>query len=188
MFVLEGVNVKTVEVNMSLNAVNYPNDLRRLIRLGVKQENGHLYTLNADDELVLEENFACEPTNVPDSDTLIAMPKYRGGFSHLGSYKKDDKNRRIIFAPNTRLSEVTFEYIGSGVEAGEVTYIPAIATEAILAFMVWKSSGSLSQGQRLENKQEYNNEVIKLRDARRPSYDEILDSLRQGMSINPMRA
>jgi hypothetical protein len=182
MFILDSISVQTVKVDKTLGIAPYPSDFRSLIRLGVKQPNGRLYTLTRDDELVYEDEGVCDvKLDEPYDLTKIGqLSGRRGGYSHYGTYKTDDKNRRVIFGRGVDLDEVVFEYTGSGVNKGGITYIPAIATEALIAYLKWKTSANLPQGLRMEYKIEWSEALQDLNRVTMPTMEEMMDALSQG--------
>lgn len=189
MFILENVRVMDMPVNQTLKTANVPKDFRRLIRLGTRLVNGRLYTLTRDDELVAGDDFACDDGTVTATEQnsyIGRMGGRRGGFSKYGDYKFD--GRRVIFNPNMNLDTVTFEYVGSGILAGSVTYLPAITLPALVAFTKWKTSGRATQNVRLEYKQEWMEAQVDLRDMTMPTMDELMDAVRQSTTQIVTRA
>jgi hypothetical protein len=187
-FYLDNVTTKTLKINKNINATPLPSDFVRLIRLGTRLSNGRLYTMTSDDTLELSnDNVLCDDKSTLNEGFQVDDGSFStvGGYSEFGRYRVNQDEFRIEFSPDVILEEVTLEYVSSGVKIDGTTYIPLIAREAVIAYIIWKNSKSRSipQNERMELKQEYYEELEKLNDALMPSFDEMYDALLQGYAM-----
>ena len=195
LFVLDGVRTKEIPINMKINTADLPSDFVRLIRLGVNV-HGKYYTLTRNDDIIIRDEFSCQETP-RDSDDNGLMEGYpcsvgnesgynyqlRGGQSEYGSYRIDPKENVIYFGEDVRLENVIVEYVGTGININDVTYIPEMAREAIIAFIMKERlhSGNSTLGERQEAEYNWNTEQNLLVTAQMPSLDEMYDTI---LSLN----
>jgi hypothetical protein len=199
-FSLPNVTTVTLPINPNIKTAPLPCDFIRCIRLGVKLNNGRIYTLTEDlhlglfDEEICEEETTETPAPSPSFgigytdyyDSTFQSWKYaiRGGVSEYGTYRIDQKNERIVLDPNVQIEEVILEYTSSGIKKGGTTYVPEIARESIIAFIKWKdakTSGKTINETRVL-KLEYYEELTSLDEALAPSMSVIYDALLNGYS------
>jgi len=144
--------------------------------------------MTSDESLELSnDKVLCDDKNVLNEGFEVNDGTFStvGGYSELGRYRINLDEFRIEFSPDVILEDITLEYVSSGVKIDGTTYIPLIARESVIAYIIWKNSKSRSipQNERLELKQEYYEELEKLNDALVPSFDEMYDALLQGYAM-----
>lgn len=187
LFVLNSVRTETLTINKHINIANLPADFVRLIRLGVNL-NGKIYTLTNDNELKVGTYFGCETTERETSDSAYDSCdenycgwnyQIKGGHSEYGTYRIDEANYTIQFGQGVNLDDVVIEYVGTGLNISDVTYIPEKARETIISFIMMERlhSGNSTLGERQEAEAKYHYELAKLEAASMPSFDEMYDAL-----------
>jgi hypothetical protein len=184
MFVIPTIKTTTLTIDRRTNAASLPRDYMDYSRIGVIV-NGDLYPLSSNSNLQLNKEINCEDTGVPNesSDKFVEDHSYssRGGHSQFGEYRLNIAKHRIEFDSNASSRQVVLEYISTGVNASEETYVPYMALECMIAWVDWKNSKgdrSLNRVDVQERERIYYNEFEKLKDKYIPSAQELLDAYR----------
>jgi hypothetical protein len=180
-FHLNNVSTKILQVDQASKSAQLPSDYLRHSRIGILLGNGRVYPLTRDPNLNLAKKDECgveqaDPMTTLSDDNQIYTS--RGGYSEAGRYRINTKKNRIELDQGVSASELIIEYSSSGILVDGITYVPLLAEEALIAWVIWKVS-PIGTAQRERAKIDYGTELIKLKDSMMPSMDEMIDSLLQ---------
>lgn len=183
LFNLNSVSVEKLEVDEASNTAPLPQDYLGHKKIGAILPNGRVYPLTVDQDMSLLNEKECGTEVSYDGVNIQDYSVYssRGGFSEEGTYHIDSKNHRILLY-NVTADTLIIEYVSSGLKIDGETYIPAIAREALVSFVLWKASKT-GTAQRDRAFMEFTFEQKKLRTLMMPTLDEVVDSLLQGRSL-----
>jgi hypothetical protein len=176
-------------VNTDTNTVDWPDDYLGIIELAIPIE-GRLWALTRDDEMIPTTTLVNgQETQDPLQGEGVIMSQHQdfGYGTHGGKnkyyYTYDENNRRFIVS-GVNPTWVFLAYTSSGVE-DENTLIPIKFKNAIHYYATWKlylrdDSGDLRKADYF--KDQYEEEINKLRAFEAPTLQEIYDALYQGYS------
>lgn len=187
----------------AVNTVPYPEDLMRLLSVGINSD-GEFFSFTRSDKIVspvsnpLGDAF---DTTRDEGDTLRRVPAT--GYGAMGQnveyyYKDDRENRRVILSRMALdliqfadRSEVLFRYVSNGVDDLDKTYITNDAANLLISYIEWKLVSARPEQYdaryRSEKKEEYIEaqrmyDVLEL-----PSIDELEDVIYETSSQNVRR-
>jgi len=181
-FHLNNVSVMTLTVDTDSKSAPLPGDFLTLRRIGVLLGNGRVYPLTADSDLNINKDSECGQIQKDDSTAIVQdyrTYKSRGGTSEAGTYRINYKQNRIEFGPSVTSDTVIIEYVSSGIQINGDTFVPELAREALMSFVMWKIQ-PIGTALRQRAEIAYYTEIKKLNDAMMPTMDEMVDALLQG--------
>lgn len=185
-FDINNIATKDVTINKNINTAPIPSDSLRILRIGVRQRNGRIYTLTEDQELGFSEKaISCETVDIKGNDRNGWIYQSTGGVSELGTYRINQKQFRIELFPRSKYSKLTIEYISSGIKQDGITYAPEIARESVIAYILWKNlkgKATVPANHVKEAEMEYYRQKTMLNEAQRVSIDELYDTILAGYS------
>ena len=155
----------------SLNRVDYPQDLERFIGIGIpyggkiifltkRQDIIATYTDDGDGTYSLDSNDG-EGVDLPTSqwEGLHAT----GGINTHGYFTLDEEAREIQVNATSR-DELILVYSTSGIYTTGIQYFPTVATEAMIAWILWKDAeGDGNMALARERERRYINEWKELK-------------------------
>jgi len=131
----------------AINTCNFPEDLLRLIKVGVIVD-GEFFPFTRADDLVNPSDPLDLSLTADENTTIDRTPSYGyGARAHNLEYyyKEDRSNRRVILnrvsVDKTAFAdrqEVLFKYVSNGVEDFNTTYIPDDAANLLSSYVVYK--------------------------------------------------
>lgn len=185
-----------------INTINYPEDVMRLIQVGVIAYN-EFFPFTRSEHIVspstaIDEMF---DTSREEGETLRRVPST--GYGAVGAnveyyFKDEPNNRRIILsriAVDTILfsdrQEALLRYVSTGVDSLETTYIPNEAANMLIAYIEYKMCESRPDAyartyiaDKKENYLEARNMYSTLQ---MPSLDEMIDMIYETSGQNVRR-
>ena len=124
-----------------INTVDLPADFIDYIRIGMI-EDGKIWTLSLNEDIALPNALDCGEYE-GDADGLAAsdQPWYwhyssRGGYNY-GYYRVDWDLRRVVFQGDMVARQVVIEYLSSGVNMSETTFIPRELLPVLKEYLNW---------------------------------------------------
>lgn len=186
-------NFTTALLDVNANkTVPLPEDYVSFSKMGVINEKGEIVTLRSnpqlsnynDGHILKTDRFEGVPTlgtitysSIPYNypyiyyNFFIANQSYNlfgigGGGQDIGQYKIDEACGTIILGPDFRYDKILLEYLNDGLDRKCDDYmVDSRASEALLAYIRWKSSLDMpkkfGQGMIQEYKREYKTERLK---------------------------
>lgn len=147
-FNMPSLRSEEIEINLANKIWYFPSDLIALTRVAYRDGN-RLWNLTMDDSLnLLDTPTACElPTNNGQDTTENSLPFYyydsntrygQGGGRNVNYYRVDHDNRRILFAESVPVGKGVIEYLSTGLEVGEDTFIPPAYAETFRRYLNWQ--------------------------------------------------
>jgi len=133
----------------SINTVNYPEDLLRIVDVGVLV-NGEFFSFTKSNKLRIPSDPLEETINEERGEDVNVNRSPSEGYSAKGSnleyyYKEDNKNRRLVL---NRLAidqttfadrdEVLIRYISTGITDYRNTFVASDAANLLSAYVVYK--------------------------------------------------
>ena len=131
---------KSVELTPQTNpyCVVLPNDYLSFVAIGYNK-NGRFIRFNEEMRMAVTTSQDCgKEVQAGDEEQPATYPT--NVCDRYYTYKIDEQNNRILLQGYPILEQVVLIYVSSGVKVGEQTYVPAIATEAVIAFIHWQYS------------------------------------------------
>ena len=187
----------------AINTVNYPKDLLKLISVGVVVDK-EFFTFTRSDKMVAPITSPIDASLDSDREedsTLRRTPTYGYGTKagNVEYYYKDDKvGRRIVLGRMaldiTRYasrSEVLVQYVSTGLDNLDETYIPNEAANLLMAYIEYKLVESrpekYGRAYIADKKQNYFEEKAMVAALEMPSLDELIDVIYETSSQLPRR-
>lgn len=186
-----------------INTVNYPEDVMRLITVGVSV-NKELFTFTRSDKIVSPISSPIDAvfdTDREENDSIERTPT--DGYGTKGAnveyyYKDEPDKRRIVLGrlavDKTRFadrSEVLLRYVSTGVDNLDSTYIPNEAANLLISYIEYKLVESrpdkYSRFYIADKKENYREEVNMYDALNLPSLDELADMIMETSSQNVRR-
>jgi len=157
-----------------------PSDYVRYVRIGVYNNKGQLTDLTINHKNVNIPAKDCSEETVDEVEYSDTSYRYghRGGLSSYYECTINVKQHRIEFSTNLSGNDVYLVYISTGVNSK--TLIPVIYRESLIAYTKWKMETDVRMKDYYKN--EYYEEVEKLRDAQAPTLSEFIDAIYQSAS------
>jgi hypothetical protein len=129
---------KSIELTPNENpyCVVLPNDYLNFVAIGINR-GGRFMRFHEEPRMATTTSQACgKEVQAGEEEQPAVYPSNVAGAYY--TYKIDEQNNRILLQGYPILDQLTLIYVSSGVKVGEQTYIPAVATEAIIAFIHWQ--------------------------------------------------
>lgn len=185
-YVEEGRKIAKLDVDSTLKTIEFPDDMLRYISLGIII-NGELVKLTRRDSInpTTTESGGSEgyDSDIGEGEDVVDLFwdgfATRGGLNADGYYYVDRPNSRFMFR-NITVTKIWLHYISSGVHLDSTTFVPVEYEQAFIAYMVWQVSRykkSIPRSEREYNKNEYEEEIIKLHNNQIGTLDEIIDTI-----------
>ena len=181
------------------NIIKLPTDFVDYVRIGVcensqTESSNTIWTLTLNEDLCFPRDIVDgqdfnSPAGVTSADEISIYgypwlyPYYdaKGGRNSLYMRLDRNYNRIIVQGVIQSYQRPVLEYISTGVSADGNTYIPIVATEALISFIHWKrkqNSTGFTQYDKEAAKNEWMEEVAQLEEQQYSfTYDEFLDVL-----------
>lgn len=188
------VNYTTGIVNEA-NILKLPADFVDYLKIGLLKD-GQIWTLTENKDLAVMRDVCGVEVNDDFNKNAFAYPWMtdytRGGGWNVGKYRVDKSpdNRRIVFSGAMMGCEVHIEYISTGIKEGQ-TYVPVELMTTLKAYLDWilkKRDDNMPMGKIEMARRDYLNAKAEwFRGTIAMTYDEILDTIRNGYSQGPKR-
>jgi hypothetical protein len=131
----------------NLNRIDYPQDLERFIGIGVPYGGKIVFLTRRNDIIATytddgDGTYSLDATDGEGVDLPRAQWEgmhAEGGVNIHGYFSLDDKAREILINSVTR-SELILVYSTSGIYTDQIQYVPTIASEALIAWILWKDA------------------------------------------------
>jgi len=162
------INLFTMNTNL---IIPFPDDLIELKDIFVPKDN-QIWSLTRNKLIpkitITESGSEVIPDDwgggedIPDGEGIYYSTK--GGRNDLGYYTVDDVNRRILFR-NVSRSEVMLDYVSTGINRTEETYVPVSAKAALENYVMKELSAFdvISANRYALYESRYQKELAKLR-------------------------
>lgn len=163
-------HIKTASLCVECDlTVKLPEDLIKVIKVGVANHNGEIATLTKNNDLSFDTGL-CGKVMTEDIleydvrnnwndggfNSYINQSLGRGSYNTIGEYRLSTEEGKIVLSPEFCYSEIVIEYLGSSDEDGEL-YINEVAAPALVAYIRWKWHVA-KKGATSFDKQYYQNE------------------------------
>jgi hypothetical protein len=179
---------KTERIMMnSIGCIDIPDDYMGFVSLGIPYK-GRIWTFTRSDRLITPDGMVCgEATlSAANGETITIGNSTIAGYGVGGGandyyYKLDLPGHRIIINGFPRTT-VTLNYISSGISMSETTWIPRIAEEALIAWVMWQRvvyDDAVPMGIKNQYKQEYIEKENEIKFSEMPTLDEFYDAIYQ---------
>jgi hypothetical protein len=181
LYTLGETKVVKLELNTTLNTINFPSDFMRFIDVAIPKA-GELWSLTKKDTMINTTTLV-DGDETYDSDDNEGLWEYyhqiNAGGKNDNYYKIDYKNRRILVSGDA-LTKVWLVYISSGVSTNDATYIPREAKPYIEAYIRYNYHLNDPKGN--ANKIAYNEIVLrreknKLKRTKFPTMEQMFDAI-----------
>jgi len=192
--VQEGLEIVKLSVG-SLSEVDFPDDMLKYVGICIVV-NGEFVRLTRRDAInpTTSELNGSEYYDSDIGEGEDVLDRFwdgfttRGGLNKDGYYYVDYPNKRFILR-NTTVTQVWLLYISSGVHLDSETYVPVTYEPVFYAYIIYWSKRfmdnvPLSRINELKN--QYDNELIKLRNSQIPTIYELEDIL-DNLTYNGVR-
>lgn len=147
-FNMPSLKSEEIEINLANKIWYFPSDFIALSRVAYR-DGKRLWNLTVDDSLnLLDVPTPCElPTNNGQDTTGNFLPFYyydsntrygQGGGRNVNYYRVDMDNRRIIFAESVPTGVGVIEYLSTGINVGEDTFVPPLYVETFRRYLNWQ--------------------------------------------------
>ena len=175
---------KTVTLPITaINTVNLPNDYIDYVRIAICLD-GREWSLTKNDKICIPEDGECstEQGNEGYDEVVGQSPSYgEGGGYNIAYYRIDKQRNRIVLQKTYAGAEIKLSYVSNGINYDSETLLPVVASEALIAFIHWKSvqhDATIPMNTKLEYKSEYLREAAILRNLEyNYTIDEIKDTI-----------
>jgi hypothetical protein len=179
-----------------VNAIPYPRDCTKIISVGIPYR-GRLWTFTYEGRLVapLSEEDGVEKIDITKGeDRTIGDGNFADGYGVPGGLNKvyvkfDEENRRVIvngFAG----TQAYVTYKSTGVSLNEQTLVPAVAEEALIAWVQWQSilyKPGVNANDKQFAEKHFNRMYDAMLDTKTPPLDVLYDALYKGYTQTPKR-
>lgn len=196
--VLRLYSLKTVETRKmqmtTINTVDLPGDYLEFVSVGVPFK-AKLWTFTRDNKLIVTTTDDCGEETLDESkgegvevndNQNVSSYGIKGGRNDY-YFTLDEKNSRLILNGFNR-TEVILKYISTGINISDVTWIPRIAEEALIAWIHWKeieNNDEAPENKVMRRERRFKEELDVLSFLQGPSIEEIMDMIystfRQGV-------
>jgi len=198
-FEMPSVVSEEIEVNLANRVWAIPADFIAISRVAYS-EKGRLWDLTADNTInLLDSPGVCDtPVYTQEDQSGFFLPGYwyasytrygEGGGKNINYYRIDHENRRIVFSESIPPGRGVVEYLSSGKNVNEHTYIPLPYVDAFRNYLVWQVheySDSPMLYQRAKDRERqfresmWDSNIL----AKAPTLRELLDELYKGSGLN----
>ena len=197
-FEMPSVVSEEIEVNLANRVWAMPADFIAISRVAY-QKDGKLWDLTVDNNISISDApELCENPDYSNGNSIYLLPGYwydsytqygQGGGHNVNYYRIDHENRRIIFSESIPVGVGVVEYLSSGKNVNQHTYIPLPYVDAFRNYLIWQvheHSDNPMVYQRSKDKERqfrdsmWDSNIL----AKSPTLTELLDELYKGSGLN----